>query len=165
MAAAVSVGVGPYTGSYLFPAIAGMFRERFPEIDLTVRVLPFEAVMHGVAEGAIDLGFYASALAYFHQFPHRAGEIDAVPWSPSPAALCGARDVIMRITPFSSTRIIVHIPQNMCDARPRICDLIEDAGIAMRFVQTEDAETARPRRVLTWDWPGFHGSLPVTSLH
>src|SRR3989338_5849804 len=68
MSGALLVGASTIPGEYVLPPLIGRFKEKFPEISITLLIGDTQAVLGWVVEGRAEIGVVGARL------PHRAGE-------------------------------------------------------------------------------------------
>lgn len=137
------VGVGRFSGSYVFPALAALFREQHPELDLVVRVMPLDAVVTEIAEGTLDVGFGGALNAYLPTMPAHLERPLLVPWAPFERVLCGTPASVARIAAGPPGDITVYVPLNAPLRRPYIVDSLRAAGHEPHFETVADSEAAK----------------------
>src|SRR5713101_815064 len=64
----VSVGASTNAGEYILPALIGRFKEKYPEISITLLIGDSQAAIDWVLEGRAELGMVGARL------PHRSLE-------------------------------------------------------------------------------------------
>ena len=134
----LTAGIGRASASHVFPAIAGMFRQRHPEIDLDIRVIPFTDLPQRLLDGEVDVAFCGGLGNQVWRRADQANGIVSVPWSRSPFVLCGTRDSVARLTRRETTRVTVYLAQYAMAWRPLILRVFEAQGYDVQVEEAHD---------------------------
>ena len=139
---ALVIGVGASSGSYVMPAIVGLFRQAYPAVDISVCTLPLRSIVEEVLEGTIDIGFSGGLAQAVARERSRHPRVVVVPWSryswasvATPAYLAG-RD-LQREKPLQ-----VYVPSFADHGRSDLVDALRAVGVTPRVVSVESSEAA-----------------------
>jgi DNA-binding transcriptional LysR family regulator len=140
---ALVIGVGRSSGSYVMPAIAGLFRQVYPAVDVSVRMIPVTSIVGELIEGTIDIGFSGGLTEAVARERPRRPRVVAVPWSrygwtfvAAPAYLA-ARDLCQE------TPLPVYLPAFGEPLQSRLVDAFPTAGVTPEFALVENSEAAK----------------------
>ena len=136
------IGVGRSSGTHVMPAIAGLFRQAYPTVDVSVRTLPLRSIVGELVEGTTDIGFSGGLTRAVAWEQSRHPSVVVVPssrygwaFAATPAYLAGCN--LERKEPLP-----VYLPSFADHGRSHLVDALCAAGVTPRVVSVENSEAA-----------------------
>jgi DNA-binding transcriptional LysR family regulator len=140
---ALVIGVGRSSGSYVMPAIAGLFRQVYPAVDVSVRMIPVTSIVGELIEGTIDIGFSGGLTEAVAGGRLRGPRVVAVPWSRYGWTFVAAPAYLAGRGPRQETPLPVYLPAFGEPLQIRLIAGFRALGVTPQFATVENSEAAK----------------------
>jgi DNA-binding transcriptional LysR family regulator len=137
------IGVGRSSGSYVMPAIAGLFRQAYPAVDVSVRMIPVTSIVGELIGGTIDIGFSGGLTAAVAREQPRRPRVVAVPWSRYDWIFAATPAFLSGRSPQHDKPLLVYLPAFGDVLQSRLTGGFLAAGLTPQFVIVENSEAAK----------------------
>lgn len=140
----LAVGVGRSSGSYVMPALAGLFRQRHPDIDLQVQMIPVDQIVDRLIDGEIDIGFSGGLDTQLASRPPANGHrVITVPWSRYGWTLAAAPTFLAGRDWHAVPEVPVYLPAFAEPFRAHLVQQFACKSLVARIFTVENAEAAK----------------------
>lgn len=141
----LTVGVGRSSGSYVFPAIAALFREQHPDITLSLRLLPAADIAAQVAKGELDVGV-AGGLRWHVRALRNAPHVVTVTYVREKWVFLVAPSLMERLEGLRRLVEVpcpVFLPEYGRPLQPELVQAFDESALRSRLQIVENAEIAK----------------------
>ena len=141
----LTIGVGRSTGSYVFPAIAALFAERHPEIQLSPQLLPARDIAVGLVKGELDVGM-AGGLREHIQALRGGRQIVTITYAKDEWAFLAApclRERLANIQDIGSVPCPIFLPEYAKPLLPQLVEAFHAGSHRSRLHFVANAEIAK----------------------